>query len=71
MTANTANSAATSFGRQMKKMRESHGWTLRQMHELTKVDYTTLSRVEHGQRPPTERWLMRATAFSLSCADGS
>jgi transcriptional regulator with XRE-family HTH domain len=54
MTANTANGAATRFGRQMKKMRESHGWTLRQMHDLTKVDYTTLSRVERGQRPPTE-----------------
>jgi Domain of unknown function (DUF5753)/Helix-turn-helix domain len=54
MVATNANSAATSFGRQMKKMRESHGWTLRQMHELTSVDYTTLSRVERGNRPPTE-----------------
>ena len=54
MVANGANNAATSFGRQMKKMREAHGWTLRQMQEQTAVDYTTLSRVERGTRPPTE-----------------
>jgi len=54
VTATSANSAATSFGRQMRKMRQAHGWTLRQMQERTAVDYTTLSRVERGTRPPTQ-----------------
>jgi DNA-binding XRE family transcriptional regulator len=39
----------------MKKMRESHGWTLRELSARAGVDYTTLSRIETGKRPPTER----------------
>jgi transcriptional regulator with XRE-family HTH domain len=49
-----ANSAATHFGRQMRKEREAHGWTLRDLAARTRTDFTTLSRVENGRRPPTQ-----------------
>jgi hypothetical protein len=55
MAANYVNTAATHFGRQMHKERLAHGWTLRQLSAMTKVDYTTLSRVERGVRAPTEK----------------
>jgi DNA-binding XRE family transcriptional regulator len=54
MTATSNHSAATSFGRQMKKMRQARGWTLREMAATTSADYTTLSRIETGKRPPTQ-----------------
>ena len=55
MPANTGNSAATHFGRQMKKERLAHGWSLREFAARTGIDYTTVSRVENGKRPPTEK----------------
>jgi transcriptional regulator with XRE-family HTH domain len=51
---NSVNSAATSFGQQMKKMRLARHWTLREMAARTGVNFTALSRVERGERPPTE-----------------
>jgi transcriptional regulator with XRE-family HTH domain len=55
MAGNNGNGAVTHFGRQMKKERLSRGWTLREMEKRTGVDYATLSKVETGKRPPTER----------------
>lgn len=54
MAVNGSNSAATHFGRQMRKERLAHGWSLRELSERTGVDFGTLSRVENGRRPPTE-----------------
>ncbi len=51
---NNRNSAATHFGRQMRKEREAHGWTLRDLAGQAGADYTVLSRVETGKRMPTE-----------------
>ena len=55
MTGNKINSAATHLGRQMKRDRLAHGWTLRELSARTGIDYATLSRVENGKRPPTEK----------------
>lgn len=55
MRANPNKSAATHFGRQMQKERLSHGWSLREMAARTGIDFTTLSRVETGNRPPNEK----------------
>ena len=55
MTANRSNSAVTHFGRQMRKERLAHGWSLREMSARTGIDIATLSRVENGKRPPTEK----------------
>jgi transcriptional regulator with XRE-family HTH domain len=55
MKANPNKSAATHFGRQMQKERLAYGWSLREMSARTKVDFTTLSRIENGNRPPNEK----------------
>ena len=55
MPANNGNSAATHFGRQMKKERLAHGWSLREFAARTGIDYSTASRIENGKRPPTEK----------------
>jgi transcriptional regulator with XRE-family HTH domain len=55
MRANSDNSAATHFGRQLQKERVARGWSLREMAARTGIDFTTLSRIENGNRPPNER----------------
>ncbi len=55
MTAKSMNLAATHFGRQMRKERLAHGWTLRELSARTGIEFTTLSRIENGKRPPNEK----------------
>jgi transcriptional regulator with XRE-family HTH domain len=47
-------SMATHFGRQIHKERLAHGWTLRELAARSGVDFSHLSRIESGKRPPTE-----------------
>jgi transcriptional regulator with XRE-family HTH domain len=54
MSANFENRAATHFGRQMRKERLAHGWSLREFSARTGIDFTTASRIENGKRPPNE-----------------
>ena len=42
----------------MHKLRVAHGWSLREMSAHTGIDFATLSRVENGRRPPTEKLAM-------------
>jgi transcriptional regulator with XRE-family HTH domain len=42
------------FGRQMRKERLAHGWSLPELSQRTGYDAGHLSRVENGKRPPTE-----------------
>ena len=42
------------FGRQMRKERLAHGWSLPELAQRTGYDAGHLSRVENGKRPPTE-----------------
>jgi transcriptional regulator with XRE-family HTH domain len=62
MSGNSNTSAATHFGRQLKKERLAHGWGLRELSQRTGIDAGHLSRVENGKRPPTE-------AIALACDD--
>jgi lambda repressor-like predicted transcriptional regulator len=55
MAGNNVNSAATHLGRQMNRDRLAHGWSLRELSARTGIDFATLSRVENGKRPPTEK----------------
>lgn len=55
MTGNATNGAATHLGRQMKRDRQAHGWSLRELSARTGIDFATLSRVENGKRPPTQK----------------
>jgi DNA-binding XRE family transcriptional regulator len=54
MASNGSNHPATHLGRQMKRDREAHGWTIREMGARTGVHIGTLSQVENGKRPMTE-----------------
>lgn len=56
-------SAAGHFGRQMKKERLAHGWSLLELSGRTAYDPAHLSRIENGQRPPT-----RALAVACDAA---
>jgi hypothetical protein len=42
------------FGRQVRKERLAHGWSLPELAQRTGYDAGHLSRVENGKRPPTE-----------------
>lgn len=54
MTVHGSGSPATHFGRQIKKERLARGWSLRELAEHTGIDFSHLSRIETGKRPPTE-----------------
>jgi DNA-binding XRE family transcriptional regulator len=49
------HSAATHLGRQMKRDRQAHGWSLREFAARTGVNFSTLSQIENGKRPFSER----------------
>jgi transcriptional regulator with XRE-family HTH domain len=55
MALNNGNSASTHFGRQMRKERVAHGWSLREFHARTGIDIGHASRIETGKAPPTEK----------------
>ena len=55
MAVKNENSASTHFGRQMRKERLAHGWTLREFSARTGVDIGQASRIETGKQPPTEK----------------
>src|SRR6266702_6518680 len=52
---NKVNSAVTHLGRQMQRDRLDHGWSVRELSARTGIDFATLSRVENGKRPPTQK----------------
>jgi transcriptional regulator with XRE-family HTH domain len=54
MAVNNGNIASTHFGRQMRKERLAHGWSLREFHARTGIDIGQASRIETGKQPPTE-----------------
>jgi hypothetical protein len=54
MSANNDSSPATHLGRQMKRDRMAHGWSLRELGARTRTHIGTLSQVENGKRPMTE-----------------
>lgn len=42
-------------------MREAQGLSLRKLAEIAHTDAAYLSRVERGERTPSERWLRSVT----------
>ena len=55
MSVNNGNVASTHFGRQMRKERLAHGWSLREFNARTGIDMGQASRIETGRQPPTEK----------------
>ena len=62
MAGSQVNGAAGHFGRQMKKERLAHGWSLLELAQRMGVDAAHLGRVESGKRPPTENLAARCDA---------
>lgn len=59
MAPNNGNHASTAhFGKQMRKERVAHGWTLREFAARTGIDFTYASRIETGKAAPTEKVAM-------------
>lgn len=54
MAGRSRNGVAEHFGKQLKKARESHGWSLLELGRRTGIDAAHLGRIEAGKRPPTE-----------------
>jgi transcriptional regulator with XRE-family HTH domain len=48
------NGMAGHFGRQVRKERLAHGWSLDELFRRTGINAAHLSRIENGRRPPTE-----------------
>ncbi len=46
---------ASHFGRQLRKERLGHGWSLDELARHTGINAAHLSRIENGHRPPTEK----------------
>jgi len=57
MALNNGNSVSTHFGRQMRKERLAHGWSLREFHARTGVDIGHASRIETGKAPTKSAYL--------------
>lgn len=55
MTVNPRNLPTTHFGRQMRKERLAHGWSLREFCARTGIDIGYASRIENGKQPPSEK----------------
>ena len=45
----------THFGKQVKKERLARGWSLPELAKRTGIDAGHWSRIERGERPPTEK----------------
>ena len=50
-----AGGVAGHFGRQVRRDRLAHGWSVAELARRAKLDAAHLSRVENGRRPPTAR----------------
>jgi transcriptional regulator with XRE-family HTH domain len=55
MNGSNAGGVAGHFGRQVRRDRLAHGWSIAELARRAKLDAAHLSRVENGRRPPTAR----------------
>jgi len=55
MNGTSAGGVAGHFGRQVRRDRLAHGWSIAELARRAKLDAAHLSRVENGRRPPTAR----------------
>ncbi len=55
MPLNNRNTASTHFGRQMRKERLAHSWSLREFCTRTGIDMGQASRIENGKEPPSAK----------------
>jgi transcriptional regulator with XRE-family HTH domain len=51
----TTSGVAGHFGKQVRRDRLSHGWTIAELAQHTGINAAHVSRIESGKRPPTAR----------------
>jgi hypothetical protein len=54
MEGNNAGASTTHFGRQLRKERLAHGWSIHELAQRTGLNAGYLSRIENGRRQPTK-----------------
>jgi transcriptional regulator with XRE-family HTH domain len=58
--------ARSDFGKKLRELRSSAGWTLRQMHETTGISFGVIASIEVGERVASpEAAVKLADAFGL------
>lgn len=62
MSGNTSGNPATHFGRQIRKERTQRGWSVHELAKRSGLSAAQLSRLETGQRNPTERTAQKLDA---------
>jgi transcriptional regulator with XRE-family HTH domain len=62
MTGDNSKNPTTHLGRQMKRDRLGHGWSLRELAARTGINFAHLGRIESGERLPTEKIAMACDA---------
>jgi hypothetical protein len=55
MAVNNPGNPLTHFGRQVRKQRQAHGWSVHEMARRTGLAAPYWSQIENGRRPPTQR----------------
>jgi transcriptional regulator with XRE-family HTH domain len=55
MTVHGIGNMTTHFGHQIKKERLARGWSLRELSAHSGIDFSHLSKIEAGKRPPTAK----------------
>src|ERR1700735_2012844 len=66
MTVHGIGNMTTHFGRQIKKERLARGWSLRELSARSGIDFSHLSKIEAGKRPPTAKV---ADALDAACPE--
>jgi transcriptional regulator with XRE-family HTH domain len=55
MSDNGSSGVATHFGRQLRRDRVAHGWSVHELSSRSGIDAGQISRIENFKRPPTAR----------------
>jgi transcriptional regulator with XRE-family HTH domain len=55
MTDNGSSGVATHFGRQLRRDRLAHGWSVHELSSRSGIDAGQISRIENFKRPPTAK----------------
>jgi transcriptional regulator with XRE-family HTH domain len=67
---NDASNEGMTIGDRLKKARTKKGWSQRQLDFHSGVDFTTISKIERGERDPQASTIIRlCTALAISADD--
>ena len=53
----------TSFGEQLRILRENAGLTLKEVATNTEIDISLLAKIERNERQPTKHWIKKISNY--------